>query len=186
MIVLVIFVISSNKGELVFLFQKYENKIRFQPDSYIEVSIDSEQYLKDIIVGVPYIGTLSREYIPTNIDNEGEKEEYLRNIAKDENYVYKKNIDWSSGEITGDELKELVELIGYHLNKYSSDTVIVQVPSVEQLDEYGEEVIFYTDNNGILYINLYVEEINTSTDIKKEYYFTYRLEYDMYGKIIIR
>lgn len=175
-----------NNGILISSFDKFENKITIKPEEYKEETIDSESYLKDIGVGLPYIGVLSKSYVPSNLKTDGERDEYLREVEKDPNYMYKKKISWAYGEITAAQLAELVELIGYHLNKNNNVATVVKVATPEQLSEYNQKVVYYTDEEGILYLNLYVEEIHESSDTKKSYFYTFKLKYDMDGKVTIR
>lgn len=184
----VAFIVSSNDTDLISFFEKYENKISFTPDHYKEESIDSDLYLSDLNVsGIPYIGTSLRPYVPTAIKEELAKKSFEREFIKDPDIVYKKNISWASGSLTYDNLEELIELIGFHLNKNSNNkTIIVRLPSQEELMEFGEEVVYYTNKSGVLHLNVFVDEIDSTTDIKKSYCYTFRLKYDMAGKVTIK
>lgn len=180
-------IITLNSGDLISYFDKYNNKVDFEPDNVQEEQIDADKYLDGIDVEPPYIGTSLRPYIPSAIDGTPEEDEYLNNLEKDPNFMYKKNISWASGSVTIDQLTELIELVGYHVNKGKTDvSIFVNLPTVEQMSESGKEVLYYTDDKGVLYLNLYVEEINKNTNTKKSYNYTYSLQYDMYGKITIR
>lgn len=179
-------ILFLNRGDLSTIFEPFSNKVSFEPDRYVEEDFDKE-YLNELVVGVPYLGTHSRDYIPSSINEGTEEEEYLRRLKNDPELMYRKNISWASGSITQKQFDDLAELVGYHLNKNSNSTaIIVSTPSAEQLEEYGQEVIYYTDKKGTLYLNLYVEEFNESANTKKSYCYTYRLNYDMEGKINIR
>lgn len=178
-------VIYLNRGELISHFEEFNNKVVIEPDEVTVSTIDDiDSKLSDIIVGAPYLGS-NGTYIPSSI-SDGEKISYLRQLAKDPTYVYKKNINWSNGSLTSEELTDLVELVGFHLNKKLDNTyTVVSLPTTEQLVEGGEEVYYYTDDNGILYINLFVEEVNILSSESKTYLHTYKLKYNMEGKVDI-
>ena len=126
-------------------------------------------------------------YLPTYITESGQEEEYLEGLKKDPYLMYKKNISWAKGNVTNDEYLDLIELIGYHLNKNDSTTAkVVNVPSNELLEEYGEEVVYYTDDKGTLYLNVHVIEVAQNPSTQKSYFYTFRLSYDMEGRVNIR
>lgn len=176
-----------NNGSLISSFEKFDNKVVLKPDKFKEEPVDSKNYLKDLVVGVPYIGDSDKSYLPTDKDTKEEIQNYFTELEKDPNYMYKKQISWAYGEITSSQTKELVELVGYHLNKNSNNvTTILKVPTPEQLSEYNQKVVYYTDDEGVLYLNLYVEEINKSSNTKKSYCYTFKLKYGMDGKVTIR
>lgn len=186
LIVLGAYLLHINDLTLIEFFEKYENKVSYEPEFFAEETIDKE-YLNSLTVGTPYLGTHSRNYIPSSIEGTPEEKEYNKNLAKDPMFMYKKNIDWSSGSITIDQYNELTELVGYHLNKNNNSVAtIVSIPSNDVLDEYSQEVLYYTEKDGTLNINIYVEEVDISTTVKKTYLYTYKLKYGMDGKIIIR
>lgn len=180
------FIVELNDIELVSSFDKFNNKVKFEPNNYWEEVIKPGNNLSDLEVGVPYIGTASRPYIPSSISKE-EEDEYLRKLKEDPLFVYKKNISWADGSVTHPELEELIELVGYHLNQNNKGTIsIVRIPTIEELEAWEKELLFYTDKEGILYLNIYVEESDEVNNTRKIYCETFKLKYDMYGRVTIR
>ena len=181
-----VFILYINKGELISHFDPFNNKVSYEPEKYTETEITEEQYLSLLEVGAVYIGD-SAMYVPTYITESGQEEEYLEGLKKDPYLMYKKNISWAKGNVTNDEYLDLIELIGYHLNKNDSTTAkVVNVPSNELLEEYGEEVVYYTDDKGTLYLNVHVIEVAQNPSTQKSYFYTFRLSYDMEGRVNIR
>lgn len=179
-------ILYINDITLVTYFEKFENKVSFEPEHFKEEKVDKE-YLNTLNVGAPYIGTQSRPYIPPSVLGSEAERAFLRDLEKDPTIMYKKNIDWSSGEITSDQIKELIELVGYHLNKNNNNvTTLVELPTLEELEEYDQEVIYYTESEGTLNLNISVEEVNVKSITKRTYCYTYKLKYGMDGKITIR
>lgn len=186
LVIFLYIIVSMNSDEIVSYFERFDNKISLEPDHYTETQIDDvEFYLSELKVGVPYIGTSLHTYIPSNL-SEDEKIDFLRELENDPNYAYKKTISWANNSLTVDEYEELIELVGYHLNRNASSTsTFVSIPSNEELEEYGQEVLYYTDGTGTLFLNVSVEEVNSSSSISKTYCYTFRLKYDMKGKVTI-
>lgn len=189
-VVLFIFgiVLFINRGSLISIFDKYENKINLEPTEFTEEDLTDKDYLDKLIVGIPYLGTNSRPYVPSTIKaGSADEEEYIRKEREDQDFVYRKQISWADGSLDADGVTELTELVGYHLNRNSNNSVvIVHIPSTEQLQENEQQVVYYTDDKGVLYLNLSIEEVNEVTEKKKEYFYTYRLKYDMDGKVTIK
>lgn len=183
---LLVFLFNINNKSLMYYFEPFINKISFTPEKYETSSIeDTENYLKDLKVLAPYLGSLD-EYVPKSIVESGQQKEFLKKMKESDGIMYKKNIDWSSGSISNDEYIELMELVGYHLNKNSNNIVkYLQTPSMEQLSNYNKSYCYY-NNNGTLELTAYVDEIDITLNEKKSYCYTYRLKYDMTGKINIR
>ena len=185
-ILLLLFIFKMNNKDLIKTFNQYFNKVDFEPQGVITKEIEDKQLLSDIIAGLPYIGDATFKYIPSNIP-ENERAYYLSQLNKNPDYMYMKNINWSSGQITNDQYKELVELVGYHLNKNSGDTnYIVETPSPEELEKRDLQLNYYTDEDGILYLNIYVTEVTDDSEVTKEYIYTFQLKYDMNGKVVIK
>lgn len=175
-----------NRGDLVRFFDKYENKIEFKPSSFVEDSFDSiDSFLDSLVVYPPYLNT---DYVPKSV-SESEEDLFLKSVQEDPTKMYKKQISWASGSLTGAQVEELTELIGWHMNRYAGTgkTIIVNYPTEEQLKEYEQEVVYYTDlKKGILYFNLFVQELDESNKMNKNYVYTFNLKYDMEGKVVIR
>lgn len=176
-----------NTGELIFNFEIFTNKVSYEPDKYTDQKIDVESYLADMLVGAPYIGNSLTTYVPDSVKVSGSEEEYKRKVKEDPTYVYHKDINWAYGSVNSDELNELVELVGLHLNRVNNIKTIVALPTPDQLEEYEMDVVYYvTQDDGVLHLNLYVEELDESKSNVKSYCYEYKLKYNMTGRIDIR
>lgn len=179
-------VIYLNKNELISYFEDYTNKIELKPKEYVSKDIeDVDTYLEDLKVGAPYLKDITK-YIPSS--QKSDKDNYIQKVKENPDYIYKKKISWADGSLTSDQYKELLELVGYKLNNNgnSNITTIVSVPTMEELEEIDQELMYYTDNKGVLYLNLKVEEIDETLDTSKIFCYTFRLKYDMEGNVTIR
>ena len=175
-----------NNSDLITSYNKYENKIKFEPEIYTEEVIeDIEQRLMDLKVDVLYLPESDEVFIPRYID-EGDKEEYVEALKDDPELMYRNRTNWSK-YISTEEYLGLLDLIGYHLNKYSTDAVVFDYPpSQEDLDNLGEKTYFRMDDEGVLYMNVHVDEYTVSSNLLKSYSYTYKLIHNMYGKVNIR
>lgn len=186
-IFILVAVFYFNKDELIVIDEiNIPGKVSYEPKEYKEeTNADAEKYLNDLEVGAPYIGTL-KPYIPPHV-SPSEEYDYLKELELDPELVYKKHINWSLGSLTKDELFELVELIGYHLNNNGNkNKIIVSLPNEEQLESFEYGVFYNVAEDGTLTINLYNEEINIDKNTIKSYCYSYKLNYDMFGKVMIR
>jgi hypothetical protein len=187
LLILALFIISiilTNNKELINIFEKFNNKETFRPINVVEEKLD-EKTLKDLEFNQSYMYNSLKPFIPDNLD-EYEERDYLNKLKEDKDFMYKKQIDWSSGSLTYDELKELIELVGYHLNKLNDGiNKIVEIPTKEQLKENKQQVIYYIESDGTMNINIFIKEIDKSEEIQVLYLYTFKLKYDLYGKITI-
>ena len=185
-LILVVMAVLNNSGlNLVDVFEKFNNKVSIE-DSTLPTGGGSGSSLDGLDVDDPSIGSYEGLFIPEAIP-ESEKPHYVEELKKDPEFMYKKKISWAYGTVTNDQFNELVELIEYHLGKDSTEyTYVVTPQSPEQMSSAGNEVYFYTDDDGVLYLNLSVSEVEESSgNITQTYAQTFELKYDLDGYVNI-
>lgn len=178
-------VIYLNRSELINSYEEYVNKVELKPNNY-SVEIYTGESLDNLLVGTPFTGTMSRDWAPSSM-SEAEKEVFRDELKKDPDRPYRIMISWSAGVLSNEDVLSLAELISYHYNKNMSLTkYIVNVPTPEELKEYDKDVVYKTDDKGNLYLNLHIDEVNSSTGEVKSYVYTFKLHYDGTGLVKIR